>query len=360
MRPWIVIPVFEEAPTIGRVVRGARLLAPVLVVDDGSPDGSAEAARLAGAEVIAHGVRRGKGAALRTGFAAARRRGATHVVTLDGDGQHDPEDARALLAAARRAPRAIVVGSRLAADPGGAGLLGSRLNAIRVAGFFVNWASDVSVQDTQSGFRVYPLALFDEIGPCRGGFVFETEVLVAAGASGWPVFEVPVRVIPRAGRRSRFRPIADGVAVGAYLAGRTLARWAAEAGAAGREIAAVLSAERRRARHTEMLAAGAPHAANPATWGAAVSAVVARHAERRLGAWWRHPRRRRAAVAARASLATPVLLALALAQAAAARWMPDLVTPLVERLYSQARLDAALAGEALRARDAPVVGGLDP
>src|SRR5205823_4809450 len=136
----------------------------------------------------------------RTGVAAARSRRASVVVTLDGDGQHDPGDLTAVLGAARGAPRAIVVGSRLAE----AGVLPpDRLNAIRVAGFFVNWASGLKLEDTQSGYRAYPVTLFDEVELRHGGFVLETEVLIAAAARGWQVREVPVQAIPRARRRAR-------------------------------------------------------------------------------------------------------------------------------------------------------------
>jgi glycosyltransferase involved in cell wall biosynthesis len=283
----IVIPVFNEAETIGEVVPAARMYAPVLVVDDGSEDGSAAAARAAGAELLRHPRRLGKGQAIRTGIVAARSRGASVVVTLDGDGQHDPRDIAAVLGAAESAPRAIVIGSRLA-EPGA--LAPDRLNAIRVAGFFVNWVSGLKLEDTQSGYRAYPVALFDEIELRHGGFVLETEVLIAAASRGWQVREVPVRAIPRARRRSRFRPLGDGAAIGAYLAGRVTARWAREAAGGG---------------------------------------------------WWRDPRRRRAVAAAGATLAAPVLLLLLALQALNPRRLPDVVAPLVERLCAQARLDLA-------------------
>jgi len=107
-----VIPVFNEASTIGSLVARVACHGPVLVVDDGSSDGSAGAAAAAGAAVIHTGHRRGKGAALRAGFTEALRRGAERVLTLDGDGQHDPEDVPRLLAASAAFPRAIVIGSR--------------------------------------------------------------------------------------------------------------------------------------------------------------------------------------------------------------------------------------------------------
>jgi hypothetical protein len=340
MTPWIVIPVFDEEATVGRVVAGARRWAPVLVVDDGSRDDSGQRAREAGADVVRHARRLGKGQALRTGLEAAQRRGASHVITLDGDGQHAPDDLPRLVAAAADDPEAIIVGSRLDEDADRA-LPAGRLNAIRVAGFFVNWAVGLHVHDTQSGFRVYPLGVVAGLPARRGGFVFETEVLVLASAAGVAVREVPVRAIPRSARRSRFRPIADGVAIGSYLTGRGLARWRIEAAAAGREVRAVFRSERRRARHGAMLEAGAACGGSLPAWGLAVSLVAVRRLSERLGVWWRHPRRRRATVAASATLATPLLLGAALVGVLGQRWLPDLVTPLVRRLYSQARLDPA-------------------
>ena len=322
MNALIVIPVFDEATTIGRVVRAARAHGAVLVVDDGSRDASAAIARAAGAEVVRHPRRLGKGQAIRTGIAAARSRGASLVVTLDGDGQHDPGDLAAVLAAARSTPGTLVIGGRLR-DP--RLLAADRLNAIRVAGFFVNWASGLALEDTQSGFRAYPLAFFDDVRPRRGGFVFETEALVAAGLRGWPVREVPVTTIGRAGRRSRFHPIADGVAIGAYLAGRVLVRWGLEARAA--------------------VAALAGHLQSPRSRTAVVGQAQFPRMLTSLGGWWRHPRRRRAAVAAQATLAAPAVLPLLVVQALVAG--RDFTSPLVTRLCSQDRLDAPPAREPL-------------
>jgi len=341
MNVWIAIPVFNEAGTVGDVVHAARRHGPVLVVDDGSSDESSVVAAAAGAEVIRHPRRLGKGQALRTAVTAARRRGASHVVTLDGDGQHASRDVPLLLAAARQAPGAIIVGSRVGFDGEASGVPADRLNAIRVAGFFVNWASGLSLRDTQSGFRVYPLSALDRMTLRRGGFVLETEVLVTAAARGVPVHEVPITVIPRAARRSRFRPVADGVAIGAYLARQTLHRWASEAWAAVTEVSGFLNRDRRRARHATMLQAGAARGDSFAGWGVAISAVAIHYVGARLTYWWRHSRRRRATAAAGAILALPVLLALALTQALAGRLLPDFVTPFVRHVFSQARLGSA-------------------
>ena len=306
----IVIPAYNEAAAIARVVEGALAHGPVIVVDDGSTDDTAARAEAAGAETIRHPRRLGKGQAIRTGLAAAAARGATSVLTLDGDGQHDPADIPRLCAAAQ--PGRLVIGGRLGETNG---FVTGRLNAVRVAGFFVNWVTGLHVEDTQSGFRLYPLPLVRELPTRRGGFVFETEVLIAAARRGLTVCEVPIRTAPRAAQRSRFRPLVDGVSIGAYLCVQAMSRWLVETREAGASIRA---------------------------WG------VAR--------WWRHPRGHRAVTAAAGTALSPLLLGLAIGQSLvgalahrlAARSAPDVVTPVVARWFSQARLvslDGAPAGD---------------
>jgi Glycosyl transferase family 2 len=333
MRAIIVIPVFDEAPTIGAVVSAARRHASVIVVDDGSRDDSGPIARAAGALVLRHGRRAGKGAALESGLAAARRQQASHVLTLDGDGQHDPRDIPRMLEAARRSSHALVIGSRLASlseMPAG------RAHATRVGTFFLSWATGLPPVDTQSGFRVYPLALCDTVGPRAGGFVWETEILVRAAAAGAEVIEVPVAVIPRAARRSRFRPLVDGAAIASYLARPVVARWGAEVVAAIHEVRLIFDRDRRAARHAEMWTAVV--SAPVLLWGLAFARVFVERSGARLLSWWRHPRRRRAAVAAWATLAAPGVLALLAAQSACGDGGPDVAKPLVRRLFDTTRL----------------------
>lgn len=326
----IVIPVFDEAATVGRVVAAARVHGPVFVVDDGSGDDSGLIAAAAGAEVLRHSRRLGKAQALLTGIAAARRHGATAVVTLDGDGQHDPQAIPALLRAARGAPRTVVVGNRL--DGPGA-LPGPRRNAIRVANFFANWTSGLAARDTQSGFRVYPLALFDEVRTHRGGFVFETEILLAAADRGWSVEDVEVPAIARGQARSRFRPVRDGVAIGAFLAVCVARRWGHEVRLFGGELLAVFEPGRLARRHAAILEAASPYADSPARWSAAFGAAAGRRAGLRLASIWRQARARGTGAAALATLVAPLALPLLLLQALVGERLPDVVTPLVDTVY---------------------------
>jgi hypothetical protein len=348
--PLLLIPAHDEQATVGAVVAAARRHGHVVVVDDGSADDTGAVARAAGAEVLRHGRRLGKAQALRTGIVAARARGACQVVTLDADGQHDPDDVPALLAAA--APRTIVVGGRLR---DAAAVSPERLDAIRVAGFFACWASGLRVHDTQSGFRLYPLAVFDAVPTYRGGFVFETEILLAAAARGWVVREVPVRALPRAASRSRFRPAADGVSIGAFVARRALARFGHEAAAGAAEVLSVFRGERRRHRHLAMLQAAAPYSGGLG-WGPAIGAAAVQRFTACVSGWWRHPRPRRTATAASGALALPLVLPLLLAQALAGRRLSETTATLVAALYAQERLDGGAAASASMTADTLVRG----
>ena len=365
--PLIVIPVFNEAATVGDIVERARLHGPVLVVDDGSTDRSAAAAAAAGAEVIALGGRRGKGAALRRGFAEGLRRGVERVVTLDGDGQHDPDDIPRLLKAAVEEPRSLVIGGRLAglAERSERVMPVGRLAALRVAGFFIDWLSGVAVADTQSGFRVYPAALLSSVSPRRGGFVLESEMLLRAAAGGFPVIEVPIAPIHFEDRRSRFRPARDGVAVGAFLAGRIVWRWIREVTAGGLWLLGIFSPSRLRARHREMYQFAAPQRSNLPGWALAVGTFVADRAIRTVERGWRSAHARGLRMAGLATAAAPVMLALALSRRALAAFGVDWLTPAARWLYPQESLARTLEAPAPRAAaaarpadyDVLVVGG---
>jgi glycosyltransferase involved in cell wall biosynthesis len=265
----IVIPVFNEAATIGDIVERARLHGPVLVVDDGSTDRSAAVAAGAGAEVLSLGRCRGKGAALRRAFAEGLQRRVEWVVTLDGDGQHDPDDIPRLLKAAVEEPGAFVIGGRLSglADRPARVMPAGRLAALRVAGFFIDWLGGVPVADTQSGFRVYPARFLAAATPRHGGFVLESEVLLHAAALGCRVIEIPITPIHFEDRRSRFRPGRDGLAVGAFLAGRIVTRWARET-AAGTLYLIGIFGPARIGRSGPWKTAGAPRTRAACAWRA--------------------------------------------------------------------------------------------
>jgi glycosyltransferase involved in cell wall biosynthesis len=345
----IVIPVFNEAATITDLVSRARRYGAVIVVDDGSSDDSGAAAAAAGADVLRLPRQRGKGEALRRGFDAALARGAERVVTLDGDGQHDPDEIPRLLEAAAEHPSALVIGGRLGAgpvedpaEPGYRVIPRDRLNAMRVAGFFIDWLSGHALRDTQSGFRVYPLPLLTATPSRRGGFVLETEMILRAAALGLPLVETPITALHHAGRRSRFRPLRDGLAVGVYLGGQGIRRWRRDLALVVGRLIGVMLAERRVPRHRELASATAGHRDNPAAFMLAVAAFAMARTAVTWQRWWHDARAVQMREAALATAALPVLLALALVQPVLGRAGRDPLTSFICRVYTQDRIARAL------------------
>jgi len=200
----IIIPACNEAATIGRVVSQAAAYGPVLVVDDGSTDATAEQARGAGATVLSLGQNHGKSTALRAGFAAALSAGAAAVLTLDADGQHDPAEIPQFLSAYSTANSDLVIGQRdfTAMPP-------KRAFANRSARWFLEHALGRAIPDNQCGFRIISRRLLEQ-APQRGEH-FELEVTHVAFAvlHGYSISWVPVATIYRADQSSHFRPIVD-------------------------------------------------------------------------------------------------------------------------------------------------------
>ncbi len=202
-----VVPCFDSARTIGDVVRGARAAGlDVVVVDDGSTDDSTAVAETAGAVVLRHPANHGKGAALQTGFAWAARASADAVVTLDADGQHDTGELPRMLAAHRAQPDALVIGVRSFAPD--AMPRWSRIGN-RVSTYWISKYAGRPHADTQSGFRVYPRALFAGAPLRSRRFETESELLLIAARRGMPLVEVPIRTIYGPSRTTHFRGFAD-------------------------------------------------------------------------------------------------------------------------------------------------------
>jgi len=210
----VVIPALNEALRIRGVVEDALRECPhVIVVDDGSDDGTAERIADLPVTVLRHARRMGKGAALRDGFAEAIRRGFTGIVTMDGDGQHSAGDIPRLLDAASRYPDHIVIGARLrkrAQQPT------YRRLANDFADWGVAWGTGYQIADSQSGQRFYParvVALTDVLGE---DFVFEAQILITAAQQlGTRCVSVPIESRYQCAdsdeqfRASHFKPLRD-------------------------------------------------------------------------------------------------------------------------------------------------------
>ncbi len=206
MKVCCLIPAYNEERTIGAVIRGCRPhLADIVVVDDGSTDGTPEAARGAGAHLLRHEKNSGKGMALKTGFSFALKEGFDAVLSIDADGQHDPEEIPKFLDA-YKAGGGIIIGARLW-DRKEIPLQRYISNMVGV--FFISLAAGQKIPDTQSGFRIYGKEVLEDIEFGSKGFEAETEILIKAGRAGFSIGAIPVRAIYPENHNSHFRAVRD-------------------------------------------------------------------------------------------------------------------------------------------------------
>ena len=186
-----LIPAHDEEMQIAAVVRGAARHLPVVVVDDGSADGTARAAEAAGARVVRQTPNQGKGAALRTGFRLALDEGAEAVVTLDADGQHDPAEIPKLVAAFEAGRPELVIGCRdfRAMPP-------LRRLANTLGSLTLRLALGVRIRDNQSGYRLAGRRVMGAMtSSAESGFEFEVEMIAECLGRGWRIEWVPIRTI---------------------------------------------------------------------------------------------------------------------------------------------------------------------
>lgn len=211
-----VIPCYNTEYFISDVVSKAKkYVNEVIVVNDGSRDGTAEAAKAAGALVIHHGIRMGYGDAIKSCFEAAKANKADILVTLDGDGQHNPDELPQVLAPLLSGEADLVIGSRFLQLPQATqqtNMPGYRKFGINVITFLYNFGSRIKVSDSQSGFRAYSKKILDTISLTEKGMGISVEVILKARERGFSIKEVPISCTYHS-KSSTINPVSHGFGV---------------------------------------------------------------------------------------------------------------------------------------------------
>ena len=218
----VVIPAYNEVTTIRDIATRALNFAElVIIVNDGSSDGTGRALEHLPVTLLNNSTNIGKGESLNRAAQHALQLGVDTVITLDGDGQHQPEDIPLLLAAARAEPNTIIIAARLRARHAAPPL---RRFANRFADFWISWAAGHRIRDSQSGFRLYPAQVFNAHTRSTG-FTFESEILINAAHQGIYASSVAIdTVYHKQARPSHYRPTADTLSIVRMVAWKLLCR----------------------------------------------------------------------------------------------------------------------------------------
>ena len=214
----VVIPAYNEELTIGSVVLLSRKYGSVLVVDDGSSDRTSEVSSKAGAIVIRHEKNLGKGRALKTAFEYALAEGFKVVVTMDADGQHNPDEIPLLLEPILRGRADIVIGSRYIKKETKRSIPLYRRLGLWVLNKGTKIATEMEV-DSQSGFRAYTIDVLRKVPFDGDGYSAETDIIAKAKDLGFRITEVPVNVRYDVPNKHKKHPIVHGFSVLASVVG---------------------------------------------------------------------------------------------------------------------------------------------
>ncbi len=214
MKICIIIPIYNEAGTIGQIVQAIRAKGmDVLVIDDGSSDGGGAMARTHGAALMTHTERKGKGASLQDGFDYIVKHNYDGVIAMDGDGQHAVEDLENFLNKAQQFPEDIVTGNRMDSC---ANMPWLRYNTNRVMSWLISLICKQNIPDTQCGFRYISRKILQEVQLTCKDFEIETEVLIQASRKGFYVHSAPIKTIYR-DEKSKINPLRDTLRFFVYI-----------------------------------------------------------------------------------------------------------------------------------------------
>jgi glycosyltransferase involved in cell wall biosynthesis len=210
----VIIPTYNNASTIAAVIRDvSKYTKAILVINDGSYDGTAKiASSFPYVRVWGYEKNRGKGWAIRKGFELARESGYDFAITIDSDGQHYARDLSAFLDQLEKEKKAIIIGER---DLNQANVPGKSSFGNRFSNFWFKVETGITLEDTQSGYRLYPLLPLEKIRFRSIKYEFEVEVIVRAAWAGVKVYSIPVSVYypPKEERVSHFRPWKDTIRI---------------------------------------------------------------------------------------------------------------------------------------------------
>ena len=228
IKSFVAIPLYNHADTLRQVVEGVLCHhSQVLIVDDGSTDGGAETLIDLPVEVLRYPKNRGKGAALLLAAEWGIARGLRHMISLDADGQHDPDDLPKFFAAIDAAPQALIVGQRNFDQDG---IPGSSRFGRKFSNFWLRLQTGSQLKDSQSGFRAYPLFIFEQLNFWTRRYNFEIEVLVRSAWAGVELHDVDIAVYypPGNERVSHFRSFMDNwrlTLLNTHLTMRSIVPW---------------------------------------------------------------------------------------------------------------------------------------
>jgi dolichol-phosphate mannosyltransferase len=212
----VVIPTFNEAKSIGEILNGLKDMdLDVLVIDDGSPDGTADVVRMHHVEVVQRESKQGLGSAYRTGFSIGLARGYTYIIQMDADGSHQVHDLKNMMEWIGSSD--LLIGSRWIEDGSITNWSKAREYLSRSANRYTNTMLALKVKDATSGFRIYESALLNKMNLSTiksEGYCFQIEMTRRAVVSGGSVAEIPINFIERSHGESK---MSVGIAVEAVF-----------------------------------------------------------------------------------------------------------------------------------------------
>ncbi|MBS4012508.1 MAG: glycosyltransferase family 2 protein [Bacteroidetes bacterium] len=206
----VIIPTYNNSNTLKKVIEDVKAFTShIIVVNDGSTDNTSEILKtIINIKVITHQKNKGKGGALRTGFAEALKSGFKYAITIDSDGQHLAKDIPLFYDVISNNPGSLIIGSRLLIQEN---MPGKNTFANKFSNFWFRLQTGINLKDTQSGFRLYPLLDIDKMKLFSAKYEYELEILVRAAWRNINIIAIPIDVYypPKEERITHFRPLRD-------------------------------------------------------------------------------------------------------------------------------------------------------